>query len=329
MRASKLCVLRPGIFDRRIHEVKRLIAYTSVLVCGFASVSQAQDLDPDASEAAARAALAVLSVAATPNETLSSLSFLSASGNATNLRYTQLRGGFKPLDNGLYLEGLVAYQNYNPVLIFPEIASDSEVDVTWSSLAATVGVGWEQLIGNDWYIRPAVHLSLGHVTTDAVFSNFPLFPGRAGDTSVVDGNLYAFGAGGSLSIFREARFGRWEAEFRLRQSFLEFYPINEPQADDARANSNQTTLFSRHRYPLDNVKLLGRPSKLVLDGGVVLYHGDSAMVLDTDWLATAGVGIEVDTTRIGLPAVQAGRIMLNGIVADSFSGFSVGFGIRF
>ncbi len=68
------------------------------------------------------------------------------------------------------------------------------------------------------------------------------------------------------------------------------------------------------------------PTRLVLDAGVVLYHGDSATVLDTDWLATVGVGLEVDT---GLPAVQAGRLMLNGVVAEGFSGFSIGFGLRF
>lgn len=309
--------------------MKRLFAYTTFLFLSFAPLSNAQTLDPDASETAARAALAVLSVAATPNETLSSLSFLSASGNARSLRYTQLRGGFKPMDNGLYVEGLFAYQRYNPVLIFPEIGSDSEVDVTWSSVAATLGVGWEVPLANDWYVRPVAHFSLGHVTTDAVFSNFSLFPSRSNGAGAVDGNLNAFGVGASLSVFREMQFGRWEAEFRLRQSFLEFYPVSEPQAGDAKANSNQTTLFSRYRYPLENVKLLGRPSRLVLDGGVVLYHGDSADVLDTHWLATAGVGIEVDTTKIGLPAVEAGRIMLNGIIADSFSGFSIGFGIRF
>lgn len=309
--------------------MKRLVAYISFLIWSFAPQSEAENLDPDASEAAARAALAVLSIAATPNETLSSLAFLSASGDARSLRSTQLRGGFKPLENGMYIEGLVAYQNYNPTLIFPEFASDSEVDVKWSSLAATFGLGWEFPLANDWYFRPVAHLSLGHVTTDAVFSNFPLFPSSSGGGDVVDGNLNAYGVGASLSLFREAQFGPWEAEFRVRQSFLEFQPINEPQAEGAKANSNQTTLFSRYRYPLENVRLLGRPSKLVLDAGVVLYHGDSAMVLDTDWLATAGVGIEVDTTKIGLPAVQAGRIMLNGVIADQFSGFSIGFGVRF
>ncbi len=245
------------------------------------------------------------------------------------MRSTQLRGGFKPLENGLYLEGQLAYQSYNPVVIFPEIGTDTELDVKWSSIAATLGVGWEIPINKDWYLRPTAHLSLGHVTTDAVFSNFPLFPSRSNGAGAVDGNLNAYGFGASLSLFREAQFGRWEAEYRLRQTFLEFHPINEPQAGDARANSNQTTLFSRYRYPLENVKLLGRPSKLVLDGGVVLYHGDSAAVLETSWLATLGFGIEVDTTKIGLPAVEGARVMLNGVVADSFSGFSVGFGVRF
>lgn len=309
--------------------LKRLVAYTLPLFCGFAASTNAQNLDPDASETAARAALAVLSIAATPNETLSSLSFLSAAGDARNLRSTQLRGGFKPLDNGLYLEGQFAYQNYNPVVIFPEIGSDTELDVKWSSIAATLGVGWEFPLTNDWHIRPAAHLSLGHVTTDAVFSDFPLFPTRSNGVGEVDGNLNAFGFGASLSLFREAQFGRWHAEYKLRQTFLEFHPIDEPEVGNARANSNQTTLFSRYRYPLDKVKLLGSPSKLVLDGGVVLYHGDSAMVLDTDWLATVGVGIEVDTTKIGLPAVEGARVMLNGVIADSFSGFSVGFGVRF
>lgn len=300
-----------------------------LLIGNLATPSLSQGLDPDASEAAARAALSVLSIAATPNETLSSFSFLNASGGAKSLRSTQLRGGFIPFEDGLYLEGLVAYQNYNPVLLFPGIASGAELDVTWSSIAATIGIGWEFPLSKDWKIRPVGHLSLGQVTTDAVLNNFPLLPSGSRSSEVVDGDLNAFGVGASLGIYREAQFGPWQAEYRFRQTFLEFNPINEPMAGDAKANSNQTTLFSRHRYPLRGVTLFDLPTQLVLDAGVVAYHGDSAIVLGTDWLATAGVGIEIDTRLTGLPAVRAGRVMLNGIVAEEFSGFSIGFGLRF
>lgn len=304
-----------------------------VFVPFFAGVlalpSFGQDLDPDASDSTARAALSVLSIAATPNETLSSFSFLKTSGDTRNLRSTQLRGGFNPYDNGLYLEGLIAYQNYNPVLIFPEIASGAELDVTWSSVAATVGAGWEFPLNNGWYIRPTGHFSLGRVTTDAILNGFQLPSSRSGSADAVDGDLNAFGVGASLGIFKETQIGKWNAEYRFRQTFLEFHPINEAQAGDAKANSNQTTLFSRHRYPLEGRKVFELPLHLVLDAGVVLYHGDSAIVLGTDWLATAGIGIEIDTTSTGIPAIQAGRIMLNGVVAEGLSGFSIGLGLRF
>ena len=68
---------------------------------------------------------------------------------------------------------------------------------------------------------------------------------------------------------------------------------------------------------------------MVLDAGVVLYHGDAAKVLRTDWIATAGVGLEVGASRTGLPFVSAGRVMLNAVVGEDFDGFSIGFGLRF
>ncbi|WP_171236468.1 autotransporter domain-containing protein [Ruegeria sp. HKCCA6837] len=309
--------------------MRRILAFAALSAANTTSPTFAQSINPDASEAAAQAALSVLSIAATPNETLSSFSFLDASGGTKSLRSTQLRGGYKPFENGLYLEGLVAYQKYNPVIFFPGIATGTELDVTWSSVAATVGVGWEFPLINEWKIRPVGHLSLGQVTADAIFADFPLLGPRSNSNELIDGNLNAFGIGASLGIFREAQFGPWQVEYRFRQTFLEFNPINEPQAGNASASSNQTTLFSRHRYPLDNVRLFELPTQLVLDAGVVLYHGDSATVLDTDWLATAGFGLEIDTRLTGLPAVRAGRLMLNGIVAEEFSGFSIGFGLRF
>ncbi len=309
--------------------MRRFLAFAVFSTASSTSPSNAQSVDPDASEAAARAALSVLSIAATPNETLSSFSFLDASGGAKSLRSTQLRGGYKPLENGLYVEGLVAYQKYNPVLFFPEIVPGTELDVTWSSVAATVGIGWEFPLVNEWKVRPVGHLSLGQVTADAFLGGFPLLRSASSSNDLIDGDLNAFGVGASLGIFREAQFGSWQGEYRIRQTFLDFNPINEPEAGNASASSNQTTLFSRHRYPLENVNLFELPTQLVLDAGVVLYHGDSATVLGTDWLATAGVGLEIDTRLTGLPAVQAGRVMLNGVVAEGFSGFSIGFGLRF
>ncbi|WP_171124818.1 MULTISPECIES: autotransporter domain-containing protein [unclassified Ruegeria] len=304
-------------------------ACAAILAMGVGSVATAQSADPDASEAAARAALSVLSIAATPNETMSSFSFLRAAGDTKSLRSTQLRGGYHPLDNGLYLEGLVAYQKYNPVLFFPEIAPGVDVDVTWASVAATFGVGWEFPLKNDWRIRPLGHVSIGHVTADASIIDFPLLPVNSGSADSVDGNLNALGLGSSVAVFKEAQIGLWQAEYRLRQTFLEFHPIDEPQAGGAKASSNQTTLFSRHRYPLKDVRFFNLATLLVLDAGLVYYHGDAAKVLDTDWLATAGVGIEIDTSRAGIPSVQAGRIMLNGVIAEDFDGFSIGLGLRF
>lgn len=298
-------------------------------LCGVASPSLAQGTDPNVSEIAAQAALSALSVAATPNETLSSFSFLKASGDTSNFRSTQLRGGMNPFQNGLHVEGLFAFQMYNPTLIFPEISPGDKLDVTWASVAATLGVGWEFPLANDWKLRPAGHFSLGHITADATLVGFPLLPSGSEAADSVDGNLNSVGVGASLAVFREVPIGAWQAEYRIRHTFLEFYPINEPQAGNATASSNQTTLFSRHRYPLQNVEIFNLSSKLVLDAGLVLYHGDSATVLGTDWAATAGVGLEMETAGLVSRTVSSGRIMLNGVVTDEFNGLSLGFGLGF
>ena len=234
-----------------------------------------------------------------------------------------------PFDIPLHIEGLIAYQRYNPKLVFPDIAADVELDVTWASVAGTIGIGWDFPLTDDWTLRPSGHLSLGRISADAFLVDFPPFPAGQRAVEAVDGNLNSFGAGASISVFREASVGKWEAEYRIRQTFLEFYPLNEPQAGDATAVSNQTTLFSRHRYPLQHLKFLDLPTRIVLDAGLVLYHGDGADVLKTDWVATAGLGLEVDTAGLGVPELTAGRVMLNGIAADEFNGISIGFGVSF
>ncbi len=301
--------------------------------CTIAFLNQplaAQSIGPDASEAAARAALSVLGLAATPNETMSSFSFMNITGETSNFRSTQLRRGLNPIEgSGLYLEGLVAYQEYNPVQIFPGIAPATQLDVRWSSVAATFGVGWDFPVLRDWTLRPAAHLSLGHVSAGAFLSGGSSTALGSGASGAIDGELTAGGIGASLGLFREGRIGMWETEYRFRQTYMEFFPINEPRAGDAKARSNQTTFFSRHRRPLSNFIVFELPTKAVLDAGIVLYHGEGAKVLKTDWLATAGVGIELDIRSTGTPLFSAGRVMLNGVVGDGYQGFSIGFGLGF
>lgn len=288
----------------------------------------AQDISPGASEAAATAALAVLGIAATPNDTLPSVSFQRITGEDSRLRSTQFRFGY-PVDEvpGLFIEGLLAYQKYNPVLIFPEIAPGAAVNVNWSSVAGTVGVGWDFELRDDWVLRPMGHLSLGYVSTGAFLDNLPILP--LGGQSSVEGNLNAGGAGASITLLREIEAGRWLSEYRVRQTYLEFFPINEPRAGDAHANSNQTTFYTRHRLPLASVRLFELPTKAVFDAGVVFYHGDGARVLQAEWLATAGAGVELDVSGTGAPLVKAGRVMLTGVLGEDYSGFTVGFSLSF
>ena len=75
--------------------------------------------------------------------------------------------------------------------------------------------------------------------------------------------------------------------------------------------------------------MFDRPVRAVLDAGVVLYHGDGAKVLKTDWFATVGAGIELDTSTTGAPLLKRGRVMLNGLVGDGYTGFSIAFGTGF
>ena len=308
---------------------KSPLLWGAVLFSASMVAAPAQTLEPDATEAAARVALAVLGIAATPNETLSSLSVVSTSGDNSSFRSTQLRGGFNLLDSPLYLEGLIAYQRYNPTFIFPGVSPDVELDVTWESVAGTVGVGWDFPLGGDWRLRPIGHLSLGQVATDADVVGRPPMPLGMRAAQAVDGTLNSYGVGASLALVRDATFGKWEGEYRLRQTYLEFPPLNEPQAGDAKASSNQTTLFARHRYPLEGFRPLDLPSNLILDAGVVFYRGDGEAVLQTNWVATAGIGLELETEESSLLGGLAGRVMLSGVVSQEFDGLSIGFGLRF
>ncbi len=185
---------------------------------------------------------------------------------------TQLRGGHKPFEDGLYFEGPVAYQKYNPAIFFPGIAKDSELDAIWSSVAATVGIGWEFPLINEWKIRPIAHLSFGEATANTIFSDIPILSPGSNSNELIDGDFNAFRIDARLGIFCEAQFGPWQLEYRFRQIFLKFNPFDELQAENTSVSCNQATLFSRHRYALDNDKLFELPTQLVLDAGIVLYH---------------------------------------------------------
>lgn len=298
-------------------------------VCATPFPSIAQGIDPDASEAAARAALSALGVAATPNEALPTLSFLRASGTGADFRSYQLKGGFLLENRKLFVEGLVAYQNYNPQVVFPDIAPGVQLNVTWESVAATFGLGWEFSLADNWKLRPLGHLSIGNVASGAKFDGFPLSAEAARAARAVDGNLDALGVGASLSLTRQGALGPWNTEYRLRHTFLDFQPIDSPTAGNAKASSNQTNLYARFTHPINSIRLFDTPTRLVLDAGTVLYHGDSAAVLGTDWLASVGVGLEIDTERFNAPLIKKARVMLKAIAAEEYDGFSFGVGIGF
>lgn len=296
----------------------------------LAGSASAQTVGPNVSKAAAEAALAALGLAATPNETLSSLSFLNASADGSDFRSTQFRGGDNPnFAQDFYVEGLLAYQVYNPTDLFPGIVPGGSLDVTWTALAGTIGVGYEIPVGLGWTFRPIGHASLGYVSTDAFLDRIPIVPIATQTAAAVESDLLAGGIGGSVGLWKDVAVGSWDVEYRFRHTYMAFFPIDEPGVDGARANAHQSTFFSRHRHDLPGFDIAGAPVKAVLDAGVVLYHGDGARVLGASWLGMLGAGIELDTEAVGLPVIHKGRLMLNGFLGDGFSGFSIGLGLGF
>lgn len=284
---------------------------------------------PAVSELAAATALAVLGVGAVPNDSLGTFNLLSASGDETDFFSTQVGGGGQLTgENPIYLEAYLGLQQYNPRRFLPQFG-DEALDVRWSSATVTGGVGWDFDLPAGWTFRPVAHVSLGYVFSDAILPEGVLPVSRSSFEEAVQGGLLSGGVGASVGLLQKREIGAWDVDVRFRHTHLELFPLAGDGAGSARANAIKSSAFARFKRDLTGTRVWGRPVKSVWDASVAYYWDDQADVLGTDWLATVGAGLEVETVGLDLPYVSAVRVMISYVFGDGYDGFSLGLSASF
>ena len=99
----------------------------------------------------ANGVLGVMSFTVAPTVTTSDFAIGNAAMGNPGLKMVQLGGGFTwSADVPLYLEGNAAYSRFDPVFMASQEGQQLPVPVSWESVAATGGVGWDFRLSKHW-----------------------------------------------------------------------------------------------------------------------------------------------------------------------------------
>lgn len=306
------------------------------LLCAAASAraAEVEDLVGFSIERHARGALAVLGISAVPSETASILEFNTGTrpDGGTDFRAGQLGAGITLSKSfPLYLEGYIGYDRYVPSFDLTDGTETARLAPKWTGVAATGGIGWDFPLSEHLTLRPMANVMLGQIVSDTAFvAQFIANHIGAEDAHFLrDGGLTAGGLGGSLVLAYDRS---WEndlqAEYTLRYTYLYMKPIAGDRDVVASAEAETLALWSRLRMPT-GIDVFGGPLRSVAEFSASWLPGDQGDVLNTDWLAQVGYGIEFDVANTGIPIVTKGRLVFRYTIGEHLTGYGLGIAVSF
>lgn len=313
---------------------RSLLVGVAVAACGAvtpAPAAEPEDLADFTLEQQAAGALAVLGITAVPSETASTL-FLDAGDGAIGFEAAQLGGGFTVSRRfPLYLEGYIGYNRYQPELLLGDGTQTAPLDLNWTEFAATGGIGWDFALTERLTLRPILNVSLGRILSDTVRVADFIADGIGADDAdfLRDGGLTAGGFGGSVMLDYNQR---WESDLEvdvtLRYTNIRLHPIAGDRDVAGHASAETLALWSRLRMPTGR-DAFGGPFRSVAEFSASWLPGDQGAILDTDWLAQAGYGFEIDVLKTWIPVITTGRLMLRYTKGEHLEGYGVGVAVSF
>src|SRR6476646_6343931 len=174
---------------------------TSILAAGSSFAQTVSDADL---QKRANAVLTLMGFDVTPDVTTGSLAISDQSAGNPYFRQTSISGGGTLTGRRLYLEGTLAYGRYDPTFAESEGGATQSIQVSWDSVLATGGVGWDFPLARNLVIRPIFNLSLGRVESESTGAPPPAGSRTPGFLN--HGHLNAAGVGGSVMLDYE-RYG--------------------------------------------------------------------------------------------------------------------------
>jgi hypothetical protein len=299
-----------------------------------AADSRLEDIAGFSIERYAQGALAVLGISAVPSETASILEFSTGTrpNGGPDFQAGQLGAGITLSQSvPLYLEGYIGYDRYVPRFRLTDGTETATLRPKWTGFAATGGVGWDFPLSDHLVLRPMANVMLGQIVSDTAFVA-QFIANRVGEKDanfLRDGGLTTGGLGGSLVLAYDRT---WEndlqAEYTLRYTYLRMKPIGGDRDVVAEATAETLALWSRLRMPT-GIEAFGGPLRSVAEFSASWLPGDQGEVLNTDWLAQVGYGIEFDVARTGLPLVTKGRMVFRYTIGQQLTGYGLGLAVSF
>lgn len=303
------------------------IAFGAVMLCAPAT---AQQIDTDFSnrKGQVQTALAALGLAVAP-PAYNALVFLERElPDDYGFISGQLGAWGTPLEGSqFYAEGFASFQYYTPDFAFQGAPQNVDQEVKWTSVATTVGAGWQFNLTDNLVFRPIANLSAGYV-----FSNSEV-PVAGEPTEIVDfiaGNgVEALGFGGSLMLDYNQMFGVYQVEGRVRHSRMRQTAVGVLEDPGTDADTIVTSAIARLRQPIRGVTLAGRPVRSVSEATFASYDGDTGEILGLPWIARVGTGLEFETGLTRRYAPVRVRTMVRYVFGDDFDGIGFGAGLIF
>lgn len=277
--------------------------------------------------------LALLGYAVVPDITASSLSIEDPQSNKNRLFLTQFAGGrsgWLSKDN-LYLEGSIAYLNFDPSLVGKDTFNDLSKDLRWNAFSGTGGVGWDIQLRSNWTFRPIVNVSIGHLKSSLNKRPIPFgYRDLSMRESLGDGTLTAMGLGGSLMLDYSNQHlkNKGEIDAELRYTNISMWSIQSSLGTESRTISVQAaSAYLRYRAPLP-INEMQNPMKYVLEAASTFYLGDQRGLLGFTSLNSVGLGLELNT-RSHVKYVNAVRVVGRYAFGQNVKGFSIGLAFNF
>ncbi|OEO25994.1 hypothetical protein AX279_09015 [Pseudomonas sp. J237] len=273
--------------------------------------------------------LALMAYSVVPDLASSSISVDDNSAGNPEINMTQFGGGATiSKELPLYLEGAAAYSRYDPRFVASAGNESRRVPAKWTSVSATGGIGWDFPLSDEVVLRPIGNVSLGYVTSD--LNTARIFVNSQFDKEfdfLDDGHMSAAGLGGSMMIDWERVRPEYEVDLELRYSYIHLKSIGGSDVVQGSANAETANLWSRWRAPTP-FNVMHRPLRYVLEFSYSEYLGDQRGVLGFDRLATAGVGLEFDSSAYDLFITRT-RLVVRHVLGDNLSGLSLGLAVSF
>ena len=278
----------------------------------------------------ANAVLAVMGFTVTPDVTTGSLSIFNQETGNPDFKQGSVGGGFtisKSLP--LYLEGTAAYARYDPTFVLGTPHVEQAVQVTWESVSLSGGIGWDfPLPAAGWTLRPIFNLSLGRVTSSGADGGGFLASRSGADSEFLgDGELNAFGLGGSIMLDYERYRPENEIDLELRYSNIYLQSYDSSAAVEGHASAQSVSAWARWRAPT-GTQVFELPLRYVLEYAYTRFLGDLEGVMGFEDIHSFGVGLELDSSKRDIVVTRT-RLLARYKVGNNVDGWAVGLAVSF